>query len=290
MAAKEVYNFEISDKNFDDIVITNSQKLPVFVLFMSPALPACISMESALIEYANEFAGQFILARLDTDMNPDAPSKLNVQNLPTLQVYHQGEKVFAEEGTMTFENLEALFQKFGIFNPAKALRAQAEQKHSEGQTAEAMQLLAEAAKLDPSNIDVAMDMCQIFLDLNMLAEGAELFTRLPDKIKEQERPRYLIGQITFKKLALDTAGKAVLIEKLAENPDDEETQFDLTICLIAEQDYQTGMAHLFKLLSKNANAKQGGAQELAIGIINMLSTTQPTLANDLRRQLNSIIT
>ena len=190
---------------------------------------------------------------------------------------------------MTYESLADVFKKFDIFDEAEDMRLLAMEKHHEGHTPEAIQMLTDAAKLDPTNVNIAMDMCQIFLDMDMLAEGAELFTRLPDNIKEQDRPRFLIGQITFKKLALDTDGKQALTEKLQANPEDEDAQFDLALCLIAEQNYDAGMNQLFAMLRQNPNAKGGGAQELAIGVINMLETTLSTLANDFRRQLNNAL-
>lgn len=289
MAAKEVYNFEISDKNFDDIVLTNSHKLPVVVLFLSPTISACISMENELIDYANQFAGQFILARLDIDMYGDAIDRFGVENIPMLQVYQDGEKVLEEVGSMTYEGMAEMFKQFGIFNPAEPLRQEALQKHEDGNTPEAIQLLSQAAQLDPGNVNIAMDMCQIFLDINMLAEAAELFTRLPDKIKEEDRPRFLIGQITFKKLALDTDGTEALTQKLAANPSDEDTQFNLSICHVADQNYDAGMNQLFALLTQNPTAKGGGAHELALGVINMLDTELSSTANEYRRRLNNIL-
>lgn len=289
MAKPDVYNFEISDQNFDDIVLSNSNKLPVFVLFLSPSVGSCISLENLLIDYAHEFAGQFILARLDIDMYQDATEKFDIQNIPTLNVYQDGERVHQEVGVMTHEGMAALFKQFGIFNPAEELRTQAQAQHEAGNTPEAIQRLSQAAKLDSGNVNVAMDMCQIFLDINLLAEAAELFSRLPDKIKEDNRPRFLIGQITFKKLALDTEGKQALIAKLETNPADEDALFNLAICLIAEQNYDAGLDQLFALLQQNPKAKDGGAQELAIGTINMLEAMMPDTANAFRRKLNNVL-
>jgi len=289
MAAQEIYNFEISDESFDSLVLINSHKLPVFVLFLSAVSPTCIAMENALIDYAEKFAGQFILARLDIDMYTQVRDRLEVKNVPMLKIFKDGEMVHQELGSMTEESLAQVFRKFDIFDPAEDLRLQAEEKHKNGETPEAIKLLAQAAQMNPSNIKIAMDMCQIFLDINMLAEAAELFTKLPNKIKETETGRFLIGQITFKKLALDTQGKQALTSKLAETPDDEDTQFDLAICLIAEQGYQEGMAQLFNLLKQNPNAKSGGAQELAVVVINMLDLNNKELASEFRRQLSNIL-
>jgi len=289
MAKKEVYNFEISDESFDQLVLINSHKLPVFVLFYSPVSSVCIDMESRLIGYAKDFAGQFILARLDIDMYPDARERLDVQNIPLLRIYKDGEMVHQEMGVITDEEMASAFRKFDIFNPAEDLRLQAAEQHAAGNTPEAVQLLTQAIQLDPSNTKVAMDMCQIFLDVNMLAEAAELYTKLPQKIIETDTGRYLIGQITFKKLALDTEGLTNLQQKVLADPGNEEVLFDLAVCQIADQNYDDGMEQLFTMLRNNPNAKGGGARELAIATINMLELKDPEYANKFRRTLSSTV-
>jgi len=289
MAQPEIYNFEISDENFDQIVLTNSHKLPVFVLFMSPTVSACVSLESTLINYAKQFAGQFILARLDIDMYQEAAGRFEIENIPTLRVYKNGEIAHQEVGLMTFEYLAEVLRQFDIFDPSEDLRLLALEKHQNGDTPEAITLFTQAIQINPKNINIALDMCQVFLDVNMLEQAASLFTKLPDKIKEDETPRYLIGQITFKKLALDTEGTKALTEKLLAQPDDVDIQFYLAICLMAEQKYQEGMNHLFNLLKTDKNAKGGAVKELAIGTLKLLDLKHPELAASLRKTMNSFM-
>ena len=289
MAKKEIYNFEISDRNFDEIVITNSEKLPVFVLFMSPVSSMCIAMENRLIDFAEEFAGQFILARLDIDMYQEARTRLNIENVPTLRVYHNRE-IFAEEvGEVTEETLSLLFKQFDIFNPSEELRKIALVQHLEGNTPEAVQNLAEAIKLDPSNVKAGMNMCQIFLDMDMLADAAELFTKLPDSIKESDEARYLIGQITVKKLALDTAGLTALEAAVEKDPSNEDNKFDLAVCKLAAQDWTGGVQQLFDLLMVNPNAKGGGVKEMAIAMINLIELNDPELSGELRKKMAMVV-
>ena len=289
MAKKEIYNFEISDSNFDEIVITNSEKLPVFVLFMSPVSSMCIAMENRLIDFAEEFAGQFILARLDIDMYQEARTRLNIENVPTLRVYHNRE-IFAEEvGEVTEETLSLLFKQFDIFNPSEELRKIALVKHLEGNTPEAVQNLAEAIKLDPSNVKAGMNMCQIFLDMDMLADAAELFTKLPDSIKESDEARYLIGQITVKKLALDTAGLTALEAAVEKDPSNEDNKFDLAVCKLAAQDWTGGVQQLFDLLMVNPNAKGGGVKEMAIAMINLIELNDTELSGQLRKKMAMVV-
>lgn len=285
----DVYNFEISDTSFDQLVLINSHKLPVFVLFMSPVSMPSLSMESALIAYAKQFAGQFILGRFDVDMYKEVPQRLNVVNVPMLQVFQDGKMVHQELGSITEDALADVFRKFDISNPDEELRREALVKHKNGDTPQAIQLLTQAIQMNPSNAKVAMDMCQVFLDINMLAEAAELYTKFPNTLKESDKGRFLIGQITFKKLALDTDGMSVVQTKLLENPQDEDVLFDASICSIADQDYDAGMSQLLTLLNINHNAKGGGAQELAVALINMVELEDKDKANRFRQQMSSAL-
>jgi len=68
MNDKQILNFEVSQSNFNSVVLMNSYKLPIFTLFMSPSLGMCIQLDSLLSKFAEDFAGEFLLARIDIDM------------------------------------------------------------------------------------------------------------------------------------------------------------------------------------------------------------------------------
>lgn len=289
MSAPEVYNFEVSESNFNQTVLMNSYKLPVFTLFMSPSIGACITLENALSKYAEEFAGQFILARLDIDMYMDMRDEYDIKNIPTLKVFKDGEMVHQEIGLMTDEEIAELFRKFDIFRASDDLRARARDKHLAGDTPAAVQILTQAIQMDPTNTKVAMDMCQIFLDVNMLEEAVDLFNKLPDKDKDSEIGRSLVGQVTFKNLAAETPGKEVLSKAVAIEPNDFDARFDLAVCFIADHQYEEAMDQLLTMLEQDRSAKDGAAQELAITLINMLEGNNQKLASDFRRILSNML-
>lgn len=160
MDKKQIYNFEVSDNNFEQVVLHNSQTLPVLVLFMSPSDPVCIALGNTLINYASEFAGQFILARYDMDMYTNIAQQYNITKLPTIAMVQNAAIDYQINGHPSEADLIDLFKRFHITNPAKELRLQGVEKHAQGKTAVAVQLLTQGIKLDPSNTKIAMDMCQ----------------------------------------------------------------------------------------------------------------------------------
>ena len=287
VSEQDVYIFEVSQNNFNSSVVLNSHKIPVFVEFMGVWSEPCILMSDSLAAMAKEFAGQFIFAKVDIDEQPELQKEHNIENVPTLKVFREGEVVHTDEGLLQEAELRTLLKAHGVFRQSDELREQARQKHMAGETAEAITLLTQAIQQDPSNTRVAMDMVQVLLDINELAQAKGLFNKLPDKDKQSDTGRALIGQLTFKDLAANTEGKEILLAHISANAEDHDARFDLAVCLVAEHDYQQAIDKLFEIFDKDPDYKDGAAREMIINLTNMLAPNEPELAQEFRRRLGS---
>ena len=94
------------------------------------------------------------------------------------------------------------------------LQSQAREEHLNGNSSKAILLLTEAIQEDSSNLDVAMDMVQVFLDIDELEQAISLFSKLPDAIAETPMGNSLNTQINLKTLASKTEGKDSLRERI----------------------------------------------------------------------------
>lgn len=289
MSNAEIFNFEVTRNNFNSIVIMNSYKLPVFTLFMSPSIGACVNLEKALSDYATEYAGKFILARVDVDMDPELRDEYKIVNVPTLKVIKEGKMVHQEVGMLDKDELAGLFKSFGLYRASDELRQQARRAHIAGDTEQAINLLTQAIQEDPSSTHVAMDMIQIMLDIGVIGQAKELFNRLPDKAKESDIGKAIIGQITFKDLATKTPGLLELVKTVDVDPMDFDARFDLAVCYVAEHAYEEALSQVFEILENEHTYREGAAQELCISIINMLEANEPELAKEARRILSNMI-
>ena len=282
---KEVYIFEVSEKSFNSAVLLNSNKIPVVVEFMGVWSEPCIIISDIFSKLANEFAGQFIFAKVDIDEQPGLREQYKIENVPTVLVFKDAQVVKTEVGQLTEDEARSLLKEFGVFRESDEMRAQAREKHLSGDTPAAVMLLTEAIQKDPANTRIAMDMVQIFIDTDQIDEAKGLFTRLPESDQESEMGKSISGQLLFKDLAAKTQGRAVLTEKLQQSPDDHALRFDLAICQVAEYKYQEAMDNLFLIHMADANYKDGAAREMIITLVNMLTLSAPELAQDYRRKL-----
>lgn len=286
---KQPYIYEASESNFDSLVLDNSNQLPVVVEFMDVSSEACVIQDHRIQQWATEFAGQFIFAKVDIYEQPDLAKAFRIEQLPTTMVFVKGDIQQVEVGQMSLENIATMLRKYGVYRQSDDLRLQARELYLAGQTTEAMTLLTQAAQSDPSNTRVAMDMTQILLDLDQLDTALTLFNQLPDHEKQSETGRALIGQLTFKQLAANTPGLVHLTKELSVDSTQAKTRFELALCLVAAHQYDDAMQHLFELQTSQPDFENGAVKEMIITLCNMLAPNEPSLAQSYRQKLNSLL-
>ncbi|MES9871217.1 MAG: tetratricopeptide repeat protein [Sedimenticola sp.] len=287
--ANEALILEVGQSGFDKYVIQNSHHVPVLVEFMAIWSQPCESMANALSGLATEFAGQFVFAKVDVEEQPELVKQYSVENVPALFVFSKGEVSFSEEGEFSEDELRILLKGMGIYSRSDELREQARAKHMVGETNEAIVMMSQAIKMDPTNTRVAMDMVQIFIDIGEMEQAKSLFNRLPDTDKVSEMGKSLVGHLTFADLAADTDGLEALQQKLSQTPDDLDARFDLAICQVATHDYNNAIDQLFTVLEDSPHYKDGAAKEMIITITNMLAPNDAELAGRYRQRLANLM-
>ncbi|MEU5903237.1 thioredoxin [Micromonospora sp. NPDC047527] len=81
----------VTDDTFAELVLASER--PVVVDFWADWCPPCKMIEKSLAELAREFAGQMVVAKLNSDDNPRTTRTYAVMSLPTLLVFRRGEVV-----------------------------------------------------------------------------------------------------------------------------------------------------------------------------------------------------
>lgn len=287
--SKETFVFEVNQKSFDQYVLLNSHKIPVFVEFMGVWSGPCIAMDNLFSGLAKEFAEQFIFAKVDVDEQPELLKEHKIENLPTLLVFKDGKLARTEVGEIKDKEARELLKDFGVFHESDLMREQAREKHLAGDTSAAIVQLSEAIKADPSNTRVVMDTVQIFIDIGELEQAKNLYGRLPEVTRETEMGKALNGQLTFATLAESVDDIETLKTRLATNPDDNGARFDMAIRQISTYEYNEAIDNLFYIQQNDAEYKDGAAKEMIITVSNMIEPVNIEVAKEIRRKLANLL-
>ena len=100
----------VTDAAFEKTVIQSS--VPVIVDFWAPWCGPCKMIAPILEKLANENQGRMIVAKVNTDENPEWMTKFGVQGIPTLLFVSGGKVVHRQVGAVPERMLRDVVEQF----------------------------------------------------------------------------------------------------------------------------------------------------------------------------------
>ena len=82
---------EVTDSNFDQDVLKS--ETPVLVDFWAAWCTPCRAIAPIVDELATEYAGKVKVGKVNTENNPETPVKYNIQAIPTVLIFKEGQVV-----------------------------------------------------------------------------------------------------------------------------------------------------------------------------------------------------
>lgn len=101
---------QVTDEAFEKTVLESS--LPVIVDFWAPWCGPCKMVAPILDKIAEEFAGQLIIAKVNTDENSEWAMKYGVQGIPTMLLIYEGKIINRQVGALPEPMLREVIDQF----------------------------------------------------------------------------------------------------------------------------------------------------------------------------------
>ena len=98
--------------NFMTDVVEASNTKPVLVDFWAPWCGPCRTLMPLLDRIADDYEGRFILAKVNTEEQPQLASHFQIRSIPTVLLIHQGEVVDQFVGLQPEPAIKALLDRY----------------------------------------------------------------------------------------------------------------------------------------------------------------------------------
>jgi thioredoxin 1 len=100
----------VTDSAFEKTVLNST--VPVIVDFWAPWCGPCKMVAPALEKIASENAGKVLIAKVNTDENPEWAMKYGVQGIPTMLFISGGKIVHRQVGALPEQVLRTIVTQF----------------------------------------------------------------------------------------------------------------------------------------------------------------------------------
>ena len=87
------FAFDVSIEEFEAKVLTPADTVPVVVDFWAPWCEPCKVLKPLLEKLAEEYKGRFLLAKVNSDENPELAQHFGVRSIPSVKVLFRGQLV-----------------------------------------------------------------------------------------------------------------------------------------------------------------------------------------------------
>ena len=261
-------------------------QLPVLFYFWSERSQHCLQLTPVLERLAQEYAGQFLLAKLDCDNEPAVASQFGLRSLPTVYLFQNGQPVDGFQGPQPEEAIRALLEK--VLPREEELKAQqAMERMQQNKPLEALPLLKDAWQLSNKNSEIGFLLAEVLIALNRSDEAEAVLDVVP--LQDQDtRYQSLVSQIDLLKQAADTPEIQLLQEQLNAEPQNAPLAAKLALQLHQVGRNEEALELLLGFLKSDLAAGDGEVRKMFQEILAALGTGD-ALASRYRRQLYSLL-
>ena len=286
--AESAHSIDVTQQNFQHVVIDGSAQRPVLVDFWAGWCQPCQMLMPILAKLAQSYAGKFLLAKVNTDQEQHLAAQYGIRSLPTVVLFRNGKPVDQFMGVQPESGIRALLDKH-LPRPSDATRQQALQALQHGNADAAVLLLQQALEADPDNQALKIDLAQALLALRHFDEAEHALNTLPMDLHQQESVKRLEAHLRLARVAPADATQAqALQQRLQSEPNDPQALQQLGAYYTLHEDYAQALALFLQLMRSHRRYGDDAGHKGLLAIFEMLGARHP-LVNEYRRKMVSLL-
>jgi putative thioredoxin len=267
----------VNEADFEYQVIAYSQQVPVIVDFWAEWCVPCKTLGPMLEKLAEEADGDFRLAKINVDDNPNLARQFNIRSIPTVKAFRNGQsvgefvgvlpearlrefvtKLIPDESTLELERGNSLLLLRQIKSAETAFR----------------KVLSEM----PDSPDAKMGLARSLLFQGEAQEALEILTKFPVG-------KLLSSATTLVPLAEALNGNLRPVE-FGEEP--LQAAYQRALGLIKRSNIPAALDGLIDILREDKRFRNGEAHKVFLAILELLGNEDPLTA-EYRRELANVL-
>jgi putative thioredoxin len=272
---------DVTAESFAPDVIERSMQVPVLVDFWAPWCGPCKTLTPMLESLAEEYAGQFILAKVNIDDEAPLAQAFGIQSVPTVLLVSEGRQVDGFQGALPEQALRAFLERH-VGAGADPL-AEARAAHAAGDRGTAIAMTQQRLLQQPDDGDAQVFLAELLFEEGLLEQVQGILEQLPPVAAESAAAKALAA-----KLELGSASEGVDLEPLRSAVEADESspgaRLEYGRALAANGQYEAALEQLIQSVRLDKAFDDQAARKAMLEVFDALGTDND-LAVTYRKQL-----
>ena len=279
------WTIDVSEENFEAEVLERSTEVPVLVDFWAPWCGPCKTLGPLLEKLADEYKGEFRLAKVNVDENPNIAGVFGIQGIPAVKLFKDGDLASEFTGALPEPMLREFLTKF-LPSAADKEADEAAELEAEGKTAEAKKAYQTILDSDPNHAQALLGLGRIAMsegDSDAALAHLEKISFVDDARKEADR---LIARLKLQEGAADNVN--ALREKVKADAKNLAARYELAQALAGAEKYEEALNEFLTIVRNDRNFDDDGARKAMLQIFEVLGSDDP-LTDKYRSELAKVL-
>ncbi len=281
------YHFDVTSDSFSQLVIANSQHVPVLLDFWAPWCGPCQSLLPMLVRLAEEYAGHFLLAKVNIDEQQELAAHYGVRSVPTVKLLRHGEVLDEFTGAIPEQQIRAFLDPHIERESDRQLPLILAQFQA-GEQDTALAQLQQLRVTEPENQKLIAAEVEMLMAMARYAEADDLLTALPPNIEMNEEIQSLKSRVQLAKNAHEAPAIDALEQMLAEHPTNSEARYQLGVQRSAHGDYEGALEAFLELLRRDRRYGDDAARKGMLMVFDLLGGEGELVSHYRRQMFNAL--
>jgi len=277
------FSIDVTETNFTQEVIEASHKTPVLIDFWATWCEPCKNLMPVLNKLADEYAGQFLLAKVEIDQEQNLATQFAVRSVPTVKMVVNGEIVNEFTGALPEAQIREFINKH-IAQADDSPLQRAITAYQQGEIEPALEKMQEILLAEPENPMVRIEFANMLMREKRFDDARDLLNSLSTDDKNNPTALALLGQLESIDAVIDAPDIESLLQTIEQEPANCLARDQLSAHYKLRGDYAAAMDQLLEIVRRDRNYNDEAGRTGLLKIFEMLGH-QHELVGQYRRRL-----
>ena len=267
--------------NFVTAVLEASKTTPVLVDFWAEWCGPCKQLMPLLDRLADEYAGRFILAKVNTDQEQALASQVGVRSLPTVVLFKDGQAVDHFVGAVPESRVRQILDAHLPARQATPIE-QARDLKTRADYAAARLILDQELAKNPNGIEPQCELAEIDVLEGKLEDAKTRLAALQGRDPNAAPVKRVAALLEFGDVIRTNPDMEAIRQRIADDPADVDARHALAVHRLLAGDYDAALADWLELMRTHRLHRDDLARKSLLQAFELIGHADPRVAQSRR--------